>query len=154
MSHTTRLLVEEITVSLSHQWKNPKGNMTRISFQNWEQSPAGYLIKFGEFFLRTLKCFIHANGALSFSLLFLTASVLLIHATPLPSGSSECQKLIYENINTGDTNGICSDALMSLWNAFSNHPHPTKPLYRKYILSHSHCLHSLLFTTDQTVFFI
>lgn len=88
--------------------------MTRISFQNWEQSPAGYLIKFGEFFLRTLKCFIHANGALSFSLLFLTASVLLIHATPLPSGSSECQKLIYENINTGDTNGICSDALMSL----------------------------------------
>lgn len=83
MSHTTRLLVEEITVSLSHQWKNPKGNMTRISFQNWEQSPAGYLIKFGEFFLRTLKCFIHVNGALSFSLLFLTASVLLIHSPPV-----------------------------------------------------------------------
>lgn len=88
--------------------------MTRISFQNKEQSSAGYLIKFGEFFLRTLKYFIHAKGALSFSLLFLTVSVLLIHATPLPSGSSECQKLIYENINTGDTNGICSDALTSL----------------------------------------
>lgn len=88
--------------------------MMRKSSQNWEQSSAGYLITFGELFLRTLKYFIHAKGALSFSLLFLIVSLLLIRATPLPSGSSECQKLKMYNINTGDTNGICSDAVMSL----------------------------------------